>query len=99
MGVEVDAEGIVCVAMEGLEAGPCGDVPEAEGLVVRGGGEEAGVGGDGEVRDTLLVALEVVGGGEGGGGVSDDGGVGGGGGEEAAVGGELDGGEGAFVGS
>ncbi|KOM33524.1 hypothetical protein LR48_Vigan01g308000 [Vigna angularis] len=104
--VEIDAEDKVSVALQRLYKGPRRHVPEAEGLVVGGGDEEAGVGGEGEVRHALLVPRvllhrgerEAVGVGV---GVREAVGskslVGGGGGEEAAIGGEFDGGDGAFV--
>ena len=59
------------MTMEGLDVGPSGDIPEAEGLVVGGGDEEARVGGEGEVGDALVVAMEVVERSEGGAGVGD----------------------------
>lgn len=77
-----------------------GGVPNFDGFVVGSGGEEAGIGGEGEVGNALVVAVEVVEKGERGGGEGEDCGgfVGGGGGEEVAVGGEFDGGDCAFVG-
>lgn len=74
-----------------------GDVPNLDGFVVGGGGEVAGVGGEGDVGEAESVAGEDVDGGEGGGGVGAGGVVGGGSGEESAVVGEFDGGDGAFV--
>lgn len=58
--VEVDAEHVVGVTVEGLYEGPSGNVPEAEGLVVGGGDKEPRVGGEGEVGDALLVTLVLL---------------------------------------
>lgn len=94
------------MALQRLYEGPRRHVPEAEGLVVGGGDEEAGVGGEGEVRHALLVPRVLLHRGEGeaigvgvgvGEAVCSESLVGRGGGEEAAVGGEFDGGDGALV--
>lgn len=58
LGVEVDAEDEVGVALEGLDAVLGASVPYAEGAVVGGGGEVVGVGGPGEVGDAGGVAGE-----------------------------------------
>uniref|UniRef100_A0A7N0ZSF4 Uncharacterized protein n=1 Tax=Kalanchoe fedtschenkoi TaxID=63787 RepID=A0A7N0ZSF4_KALFE len=75
------------------------EVPVA--TLVVGGGQEAGVGSEGQVGDAVGVAGEVAEEGEGGGGgvegVDVDGLVHRGRGEKAAVGGEFDGGDGALV--
>ena len=93
------------MAAEGFDELAGGDVPEAEGLIVRGRDHETRVGGKGEVGDALVVALEGLGGGDGRRcvgvgeikGVCADGLVGGGGAEETAVGGEFDAGDCALV--
>lgn len=57
--VEGAAEGVVGMAREGLDGGGGLEVPDADGKVVGGGTKLAGVGGEGEVRDSLFVSGEL----------------------------------------
>jgi hypothetical protein len=102
--VKADAKHIIGVPVKGFDGGPSCDVPEAEGFVVGGRDNEAGIRGEGKVGDALFVAVEVMersdwgsGRTRGGEGIGFDGFVSGGRAEETAVGGEFDGGDGGFV--
>lgn len=100
--VKIDAKDIIGMTKEGFDMVTGGDIPDPDGLIVGAGDEEAGIGGEGEVGDALVVAEEFVEERESGigwvAGIGAGGFVGGGGGEKVAVGGEFDGGDGAFVG-
>lgn len=91
LGVEVDAEDVVGVAMEGLDERPRCHVPQPQRLVVGGRHQKPRVGREGEVRDALLVSMEFVDRREEGAGigpiegVGTEGLVGGGGAEKATV--------------
>lgn len=78
------------------------NIPDSDGLIVGGGGDEAGVGGEGDVGDALVVAGKFMGEGKrgfAGAGVGPSAAslVTGGGSQEAAIAGEFDGGDGALV--
>lgn len=90
--------------VKGFDDGPSCDVPEAEGFVVGGRDNEAGIRGEGKVGDALFVAMEVMersdwgtGRIRRGEGIGFDGFVSGGRAEKTAIGGEFDGGNGGFV--
>lgn len=97
--VEDAAKGEIGVPCQGFEQGRGFKVPDTDCAVVGGGAEEATVGGEGEVGDTLRMSGEL--GPEGDFGVGErveaEGLVGRGGGEEGAIGGELHGGDGVLV--
>ena len=85
------------MAHEGFKAGSGLNVPNFDRAVVGSRADVAGVGGEGNVGNPLLMVGKLGTEGEIGSGVKAYGFVGGSGGDESAVGGEFDGGNRALV--
>lgn len=93
LGIEVNTENVVGMAIKGLDKGPRGDIPEAKGLIVGGRYKKTRIRGESKVGDTLFMALELLEWGQSGIGASigAKGLIGGGRAEKAAVRREFDG--------
>lgn len=60
LGIEVNTEHIVSMAIKRLDKGPRRDVPKAKSLIVGGGYKKTRIRGESQVGDALFMALELL---------------------------------------